>query len=433
MVKVYFRTFGCPTNFSESESMAGLLRKADFEIVDNPEDAFVAILNICTVKGNTVPLREIRKVRENYPHKKIIVAGCITQDIIPEIKGIDGEISLISTNSISEIVSVVEETINDNPVDVLTPSEKPEEKASLPKDLRKPVVIIPICSGCTGNCTYCSVRIVKGKLASYPMEKIIEQCRRAVTQGAKEIWITSQDTASYMLDKNEKTRLPELVGKIAKIPGNFKIRVGMMNINNLMPVIDEIIQAFNSDKVFKFLHIPLQSGSDEILKKMRRKYTARDFKTTLKRLREGIPNLTLSTDIITGFPGETKEQFNESKMLIDEIKPDVLNVSRFRQRPGTEAAEMEGQIPGDEAKQRSKNITSLFEWSAYLKNKQWLGWAGNVIVEETGKEGTDTMIGRNPSYKPVIIENKLSDIKVGDIKRVRITAYSKHDLKGDLV
>ena len=212
MIKVYFKTFGCPTNFSESESMQELLKKSDFEIVDNPEDAFVIVLNICTVKGNIVPLREIRAARE-YPHKKIIIAGCITQDIIPEIKEIDPEASLINTHNIHDIISVMEETINDNPIDALAENEKPEEKIGLPKALKKPIAIMPICSGCTGNCSYCSVRIVKGKLISYPMEKIVEQCERLVRHGAKEIKITAQDTASYMLEKNEKTKLPELIGK----------------------------------------------------------------------------------------------------------------------------------------------------------------------------------------------------------------------------
>jgi len=434
MVKVHFKTFGCPTNFSESEAMNSLLSKASFEIIDNLEQAFVVILNICTVKGNVVPLREIRKMRESYPHKKIIVAGCITNDIIPEIKEIDSEISLINTHNIHEIVSLVEETINDNPIDMLAEHENPEEKINIPRISRtKHISIMPICEGCTGKCTYCSVKIVKGNLISYPMEKIIEKCRTAITQGAKEIWITAQDTASYMRDKVENTQLPELIDKITKIPGNFKIRIGMMNINNLMPVLDNMIKVMNNDKVYKFLHLPLQSGSNEILKKMKRRYTSRDFENTVKQLRENISNLTINTDMITGFPGETDEHFKESKEVIDRLKPDALFVNKFRLRPGTVSAEMENQVSGDDAKSRAKALTSLFEWSAFLKNKQWLNWTGEVFISEIGKEGTNTVIGRNMSYKPIIIDNKLNEIKLGDIKRVKITNYSKHDLKGELI
>ncbi|MBN2111646.1 tRNA (N(6)-L-threonylcarbamoyladenosine(37)-C(2))-methylthiotransferase [Candidatus Woesearchaeota archaeon] len=428
MVKIHFRTFGCPTNFSESESMMGILSKAKFEIADNPEDALVIVLNICTVKGNTTSLREIRKTAEQYPNKKIIVAGCITQDIIPEIYSIAPEASLIGTHNIREIVEVVEETINDNPVQNLIPPKNPETKTNLPKIRKnKSVAIIPICSGCTGRCRYCSVRIVKGKLVSYPIEQIVEEAQGSIMHGARQIWITAQDTAAYMLDKEKKTKLPELIAKIAKLPGDFKIRIGMMNINNLYPVIDEMIGILQHEKVFRFLHLPAQSGSDEILEKMGRDYSARKFRESIKRIREAIPGITVSTDIITGFPGETKINFQESVKLIDEIQPDVLNVSKFRPRPGTEAAEMENQIPGEDAKQRSKYITSIFEWSAYRKNKKWVGWAGDIIIEEKGKEGTGTYIGRNHAYKPVIVEGSFNP---GDVVKVRIDAFTMHDLRG---
>lgn len=431
MVKIFFRTFGCPTNFSESESMMGLLEKAEFKIVDSPKDAYVIILNICTVKGITVPLREIRKAREDFPNKKIIVAGCITKDIIPEIMDIDSEISLISTHNIKEIIEVVEETINENPVHNLSKPENKEDKITELKIRKnKSVSIIPICNGCTGNCSYCSVRLVKGELFSYPEEKILKEAKKSISEGCRQIWITAQDTASYMLEKESKTRLPELIKKITLIPGDFKIRIGMMNADNLMPVLDEMIDVLKNKKVFRFLHLPAQSGSDEILKKMRRKYTSKEFKQAVKKIRESIPDITISTDIICGFPGETKTDFQESIKLIDLIEPDVLNISRFRPRPGTEAAEMENQIPGDEAKQRSKNITSLFEWTAYRKNKKWLNWEGNIIIEQEGKEGTGTCIGRNACYKPIIVQGKF---KPGDIVKVRIDAFSKHDLRGRII
>lgn len=428
MVKIFFKTFGCPTNFADSESMMGILNKAEFEIIANPEEAFVIVLNICTVKGNITPLREIRKIAEQYPHKKIIIAGCITNDIIPEIHEIAPEASLIGTHNIKEIIEVVEETINENPVQNLIQPENPETKTNLPK-IRKnqSIAIIPICNGCTGRCKYCSVRIVKGKLCSYPIEQIVEEAHKSIRQGAKQIWITSQDTAAYMLDKESKTKLPELINKIAKIPGDFKIRVGMMNVNNLYPVINEMIETLKNDKVFKFLHLPVQSGSDEILEKMGRDYSVSKFKNTINQIRETIPDITIATDIITGFPGETKLNFQESVKLIEEIQPDIVNVSKFRPRPGTEAAEMEEQVSGDDAKQRAKHIISIFEWSAYRKHKKWLNWTGNIIIGEKGKEGTGTCIGRNFAYKPIIVKG---EFKPGDIVKVKIDAFTKHYLRG---
>jgi len=431
MVNIYFKTFGCPTNFSESESMKGILKKNKFNLVDTIKEAFVIVLNICTVKGNISPLREIRKINEEFPNKKIIIAGCITKDIIPEIRKITKEASILNTHNIKDIVQVVEETINDNPIQHLVIPEIQEEKVSLPKlKNNKSIGIIPICSGCTGICSYCSVRIIKGKLFSYSEKKIIEEVQKNVTQGAKQIWITAQDTASYMLDKESKTKLPDLIKKIIKIPGNYKIRIGMMNADNLIPVIDEMIEVFQNEKVFKFLHLPIQSGSDEVLKKMKRKYTIKEFKEVIKKIRENVPNITIATDMICGFPGETKLNFQESIKLVDEIQPNILNVSKFRIRPGTESALMEDQIPGDQAKQRTKNILSLFEWTAFRKNKKWLNWAGEVIIEEKGKEGTNTFIGRNFAYKPIIIEGNFSP---GDFVKVKIDAFTKHYLRGKLI
>ena len=431
MVKIYFKTFGCPTNFSESEVMMGILEKSDFKIAESPENAFVIVLNICTVKGNATALREIRSFVEKYPNKKFIIAGCITGDIVPKIREITGEASLIGTHNIKEIVQVVEETINDNPVEVLIPPVEPSIKIGIPRVRKNPsVAIIPIGSGCSGNCAYCSVKVVKGELVSYPMETILEEARKAKARGARQIWITAQDTASYMLESQSKTKLPELIREIIKIPGEFKIRMGMMNINNLIPVIDEMVEVMNSGKVFKFLHLPLQSGSDKILKSMGRKYTAREFQKAVEKLRENIPKLTISTDIICGFPGEDGEDFLKSVRMVEEINPDILNVSKFRPRPGTPAAEMEGQVDGETAKERSKKITSAFEWKVYRKNKDWLGWTGDIIIEEDGKEGTGTFIGRNSSYKPVIVTGKF---KLGELVKVKIDAYTKHDLRGLLV
>ena len=434
MAKVWFKTFGCPTNFSESEAMIGLLQKAGFELAKSIDEAYVIVLNICTVKGNTTALREIRNAVKDYPNKKLIIAGCITSDIIPEIREITEDASLIGTHNIKDIVSVAEETINDNPINAIIPPENPDIKVSLPKIRQKPsIAIVPICSGCNGKCTYCSVRIVKGKLFSYPMEAIIEECHRAVTRGCKEIWITSQDTASYMVDREKKSRLPELVKRVAKIPGDFKIRVGMMNVNTIRPVIDDMIEAFKMEKVFKFLHLPAQSGNDEILRKMGRGYSTRQFKNTIMQFRDFIPDITISTDIICGFPGEAKDQFKDSVKLIEEIEPDVLNVSKFRSRPGTEAAEMKERVDGEEVKRRSKMITSAFEWTAYKKNKEWLGKAGDIIIDEQGKEGTNTIVGRNYAYRPVVVDNPGKKLKIGDTVKVKIIGYSKHDLRGELI
>lgn len=424
MEKIFFKTFGCSVNFSEGEIMQGLLVKAGFEIVNKPEDSDVIILNICTVKGENKALKEIRLAKENFPYKKLVIAGCITKKIITQAKEIAPDVSLVNTHNIKEIVSVVEETLNDNPIAVIAKTK--EIKLNLPRVMRNKVIgIVPISSGCNFQCSYCSVTYVKGRLFSYPNEAILEQIIRHINNGSKEIWITSQDNGAYNYNKKN---IIDLMKEILKIKSNFKIRFGMINPKHALLFSDELINIYKNDKMFKFLHIPVQSGNNEILKLMNRQYKIEDFKEVIKKFRLNIPDLTISTDIICGFPTETKEQFQDSVNLIKETKPDVLNISRFIPRPKTKAFEME-QLQGGEIKNRSRLLTSLFEWIAYEKNKKWRNWSGPILIDEIGKN--NTFIGRNYAYKPVVIESK-ADI-FGKIVKVKVNNATKYDLRGVLV
>jgi len=211
--------------------------------------------------------------------------------------------------------------------------------------------------------------------------------------------------------------------EIINISGDFKIRLGMANPNHILEFLDELIEVYKSDKIFKFLHVPVQSGNNEILKTMRRRYTVEQFKQIIEKFRKEIPNITIATDIICGFPGETEKQFDNSLNLIKEIKPDVLNRSRFWPRPKTEAAEMENQIHGKETKKRSQLLTSIFNNTARMLNEKWIGWQGEIIIDEKGKD--ETMIGRNFAYKPVVVNGKF---KLGEKVKIKIKKITSHYL-----
>jgi MiaB-like tRNA modifying enzyme len=427
MTKIYFQTHGCSTNQSESEIMMGLLQKANFDIVDKPINADILVINICTVKGEGTALRHINKLSEEFSDKKLIVAGCLTRGILEDVRETKENISFISTHNIKSIVEVVEEVLNDN---VIAATGKDEyEKINLPKVRKNPVVgIIPILNSCAGYCSYCSVKYVKGKLLSYNMQDIEQEAIRSLNDGCKELWVTSQDNAAYMLDKGSVTRLPGLIENICNIDKKFFLRIGMMNPTHLLDVLPEMIDVYKSDKVFKFLHLPIQSGNNEILKLMKRQYTVDDFKDTINKFRSKIPNLTISTDIIVGFPTETEEQFNDSLNLIKEIKPDVLNISRFQARRGTEAAKMDGQIHGRDTKERSRILTEVFINIARMNNEKWLDWEGEILIDEKGKH--DTFVGRNFAYRPVIVAG---DVKLGDYVKVKIKNITPYDLRGEII
>jgi MiaB-like tRNA modifying enzyme len=424
MTNIYFETLGCSLNVSETEVMKGLLFKNGFNLVESPDDAYIIVVNICTVKGDNTALKTIRKLYEAYPNKKYVIAGCITKGIIPKIREIVPECSLISTHNIKDIVSIVEETMNENPILVL--AESKEEKINMPKIRKNNTIgIIPISSGCLGYCSYCSVRIIKGKLQSYPVEKILKEAQKAINDGCKELWLTSQDTGSYGRDIN--TNLVNLLKEIVKIDKKFMIRVGMMNPNHALEMLDDLIEIYKNEKIFKFVHIPVQSGNNDILKLMKRQYAVEDFIKIVETFRKNIDRITISTDIIAGFPTETKGQFQDSVKLIDKIKPDVLNISRYSLREATEAAKMK-QLLGEETKERSRMLTQSFDWTAFSVNKTWEKWTGKILIDEVGKNNTS--VGRNFAYKPVVVEGIY---KLGDEINVKIIDATKHYLIGQKI
>jgi threonylcarbamoyladenosine tRNA methylthiotransferase CDKAL1 len=416
MTKIYIETAGCSLNQSDSEVMAGLLKKAGFELVRKAENADIVIMNTCTVKGPTEikfwrRLNDLKNIK-----KEIIVAGCIAQTASEELK----DFSLIGTTQVNNIVSVVEETINGNIVKLIAFEKNP--RLNLPKISKNKIVeIVPISSGCMGEpCAYCKVKQARGDLVSYEKEAILKQISKAVFNGAKEIWLTSQDNGCY--GKDIGTSFPELLRDVIKISGDFKVRVGMMNPNHAKEWTDELIELMKDDKVFKFLHLPVQSGNNEILKLMRRKYTAEDFKEIVNKLRKEIPDISIATDIICGFPSETEEQFQDSIKLIREVKPEVLNRSRFWPRPGTEAASMEGQIHGNETKRRCTIIVDIFKIMTTVNNeRKWTGWEGEILIDERGKD--DSWVGRNYAYRPIVVKGKLS---LGDKVKVKVEKTNEY-------
>ena len=425
MTSIYFQTHGCSTNVSESEIMMALLKQAKFDLVSEPENADIIIINVCTVKGEETTIREIRKL--NIPNKKLIVAGCITKRILNEAREIREDVSFISTDNIQSIVEVVEETLNDNPIEATARNE--EKKINLPKIRKTPLVgIIPILNSCANYCSYCSVKYVKGKLLSYEIKDIVCEAQQCIQQGCKELWITSQDNAAYMLDKSPINMLPELIENVTKLDGKFYVRIGMMNPRHLTPILDRMIEVYKHPKVFKFLHIPVQSGNNRILGLMKRNYTVDDFKNIIAAFRNKIPEITISTDIIVGFPTETEEEFQDSINLVREIKPDVLNISRFQARPGTEAARMDGQIHGNESKVRSTILTEVYLIQNKVHSERWIGWQGQILIDEKGKE--DSWSGRNYAYRPVIVKG---DFKLGDIVNVRVTDVTAFDLRAEVI
>lgn len=284
--------------------------------------------------------------------------------------------------------------------------------------------VINISEGCKGRCSYCIVRRARGALRSKTVQEVTEEIQRRQKEGAVEIQLASQDAAAYGLDLGSS--LPELLDAVVRIDGDFRVRVGMMNPDLLSPILENLIRSYEDPKIYKFLHLPVQSGSDRVLDSMKRGYEARDFLDMAARFRAAFPDLTLYTDVISGFPGETDEDSRATEDLIRAADPDKVNVTRYSSRPGTVASKLKD-MPSRFKKDRSRRMTRLWQEIAGRRNGLYLGKTLVVQVTERGREGT--MMARSPNYRKTVIHEPLL---LGSVHRLRIVKTSPFYLVGEL-
>jgi threonylcarbamoyladenosine tRNA methylthiotransferase CDKAL1 len=347
----------------------------------------------------------------------LIIAGCLPRINFERIvKTIPDFSAMLDPRSIHLIVEVVKR-IDEGHTKLLVFSDEPAIKPSLPKHLLNPVIgIIQIAEGCSMACTYCCTRFARGATYCYPDDDIVNEANRLIKKGCKEIWITSQDNSAYNF---KGVRLPDLLKKICKIEGEFFVRVGMMNPFHTKKMLKDLIESYLDGKVYKFLHLPLQSASIKILELMKRAYLPKDVIEIIESFSSSLPSLTLSTDVIVGFPNEDDEDFEDTIRFIRKIKPDIVNISKFGARPKTEASKLK-QLPRDIIEKRCKELAQIVKEISYQKNLKWINWVGRCLIDEKGKK--DTWIARNFTYKPVVVKSdqnllgKFVDVEIVDVR-----------------
>ncbi|MEM2937462.1 MAG: tRNA (N(6)-L-threonylcarbamoyladenosine(37)-C(2))-methylthiotransferase [Candidatus Bathyarchaeia archaeon] len=427
-VRVFTKSFGCSTNLADGEVLAGCLLKAGYELVSDVVSADVVIYNTCAVKGPTEN-RMIDVLKRVPRGKKLIVVGCLPlinfERLCKEVR-FDG----VAGPALGDrIVDIVEGVLRGEKISNLENAQSSKPSLSLPRIRLNPVIgIIPISYGCLGSCAYCCVVFARGRLRSYTIGEIVNRVKKDLDEGVREFWLTSQDTACYGMDIG--ANLPELLEAVCSVEGDFKVRVGMMTPNMASKILEKLIQAFKSNKIFKFVHLPVQSGDDQILMKMRRFYSTADFKKLVDAFRAEFPKITLATDVICGFPGETEEAFERTLQLVRDVKPDIVNISKFFARPKTPAAEMEDPPSFSQIKERSAALARLAAKIALEKNRGWIGWVGGILVDEVGKI-KGTWVGRNFAYKPIVIRDGSN--LLGKNVQVRILDASSTYLKGEVM
>ncbi len=401
LLKVYAEVYGCAANQAEGEILLGLIKEAGFSIVNDPNEADLNILVTCAIKKPTSDrmLERAKKLHESG--KPLVVAGCMVTAEWETIRKVVPSAIFIAPRDVCKVIKILNEHMN---LECNYTPQNIYSKLGLPRYRKNRIIgIVPVSEGCKWRkCTFCVVPIARGPFFSYPMNEVMNEVRRMLENGCREIWLTSQDMGSYGLDLG-RNMLPDLINEVAELKGNFFIRVGMMNPIYLNPILDDLITSYLNPKVFKFLHLPLQSGSAKVLRDMCRGYTPQLFKKIVEKFRKSIAELTLATDIIVGYPTETEEDFEMTIKMLNEIKPDVVNISKFYPRPGTPANKL-SRLPSRLVDERSKVMTEICKELSTKSNEKWVGWHGIALVDEVGKYGE--MVCRNASYKPIVLDTK---------------------------
>lgn len=420
--KIFAEVYGCSANQSDYEIALGLIKKNGFKIVDNANNSDLNIIFTCIVKTPTSD-RMIHRIRElTNLNKPLIVAGCMpkTEKRIVEI--ISSKASMIGPNSIHIIDKIIKKVLSGERI--VSTNDLKTPKLCLPRIRKNPIIeICEISTGCLNTCSFCEVKLAKGNLKSYPLDTIIKEIKDSLKQGCKEIWLTSQDCGCWGMDK--KSNLVRLIDAICKINENFLIRIGMMNPSHVKKIIDDLLKCYKSEKVFKFIHLPVQSGSDKILKGMNRNYSVKDFEYIVNKFIHHFSMSTLSTDVIVGFPGETVKDFQKTIDLIKRIEPDIVNISKFGARPGTKAEKMK-QLSRKIINERCKKLAENVRKIQLKKNKKWIDFEGEVLIDEVNDK---KIVGRNFAYKSVILNKG----KFGDFKKVKIKSVSSTSLFGEII
>ena len=423
---IHVLNYGCSANRAIAEGLMGILKRHEYTLANSIEDAEVIIVNTCVVKQNTEH-RMKSKLLSLYKTKEIIVTGClpvVMRDWISE--------NLPNAKVLfPEVARNIIEVLENRPV-LEVKSAIPHEWSQMYSEKRfqyNPVITtIEISRGCLGNCAFCIVRNIKGTVRSRSQESILSEVHTALEQGSREIWLTSQDTGSYGWDLSPKIHISALIDSITRLRGEFFIRVGMMTPITLKRFFGPLIQQIRKPKVFSFLHLPIQTGSNSVLRRMKRRETYTYFIDLVDQLRQEIDDLVLATDIIVGFPGESEDDFKATKDLLQETKPVIVNISKYTDRPNTLASNLPDKIPTKVKTSRSRELTKLTQDLTQRELKKWIDWKGIVLIDEYGKF-PNQYIGRNPSYLPIVIEDK--DLSLGQFVTVSVTDHGPTYLFGE--
>ena len=416
-MRVCIKTYGCTLNQADGSIMKSMLEGNGATMTERIDDADVAVVNTCTVKSITAQKILYRLGRMHDAGKKMVVTGCMASANRDLIERYAPSASIVDTSNIGRIAEVAER-LNAGKRMVVEGYAKVDKMALFNAD-GGIIAKIPINEGCTSNCSFCETKFARGPLNSFSEERIVDAVVQSVRMGAKEVQLTSQDVGAYGIDSG--TDIAMLMEKIAQVDGDFKVRIGMMNPEHLHRCFDGFARELKGEKFYKFAHIPVQSGSNKVLKDMGRVGTVEEFDGYVKELRKKVPGVTIETDLIAGFPTEGEDQFGETIDFVRRTRPEVTNISRFGARPHARASKMKQQST-EMINRRSIALTRVVRQVQHEINDKFIGKRFDVIITESNEKSLN---GRNGSYRQVVVgRNDANGIGIGTRVDVLINAAS---------
>lgn len=419
-MRVYLEAYGCSQNHGEASEIARELALAGHDVARAPGGADVGVLVTCGVIGATEArmVRRWKALAERLP--RVVVTGCLVPLRTGAMSGPARErTSFVGIREQRRIPALLESWADGGAASPGTPPGPPHDG---PREATAEVVIA---QGCTSHCSYCFSRLARGRLASVGAQAVAQRVAAARDRGAAEVRLTSLDTACWGEDLPGSGGLPGLLRAVREVPGPQRVRVGMMSPQSLDGHEEELLELLSGPPFFRFLHLPVQSGSDAVLERMRRGYPADAFRRVVARARARLPDVTIATDVIVGFPTEREEDHRATLALLEEAEPEIVNVTRFSPRPMTEAAKLPG-LPPRVAKRRSREVTESRLGIARRRLERWVGSTAEAVVVEWGPESSS--VARLDNYLPVVLPGRLP---LGATTTVRIDGARSTYLLGN--
>ena len=429
MSTVAFITLGCKVNQFETESMEGLFKQSGYDIVPSTNAADVYVINTCSVTsfGDKKSRQLIRRVQRLNPKAVIAVTGCYSQAAPDEVKAIEGVRVVLGTSDRANIVNYVEQAMEENGViDKVDDIMKAREFEDIPlyEMPARTRAFLKIQEGCTNFCSYCIIPYTRGPLRSRKLESIRSEAQKLLDHGFKEIVLTGIHLGAYGKDFKDGTSLYDAAKTVLELPGLRRLRLSSLESIELSKELLDLIK--NHPKFSHHLHLPLQAGSDEVLKKMNRHYNRDEFTSLIKNVKESVPGVAISTDVIVGFPGETEEMFAESLEYIKTLGFARMHVFPYSPRTGTPAAKMPDQVPEPVKKDRVHRLQALAQEMAEDFHSQYLGTVQEVLFETNNDGITD---GLTDTYIRVYTDD---EVETGELYKVRLEKLYKDGVYGKI-